>query len=357
MKDEESGHDTCFACPGFCRSTCPVAETERRESVAPRNLVVLARAVRRGEMTADGARELPWHCTDCGACAQACPTRVDVPSLLMQSRARVGRRAAVPEASREVAERFAVAGNPRGSSLQPALEAAVQSARRSTDRVGDVVYVPGCFVLHDEPELATDFIRCISLFGREVAVTPASSACCGQPLWWAGELDAARAHAEAFKQQARGARHIVFHDPHCASFVRERYPELGVEWDVEISSGLEFAAKLLAPEQEDGARSPRSEGMVAAEVCRQRGAVGPRWVGRLSGQRHRVASGDCCGAAGLMPEVAPEVARRMGERWLEAVAPREGETIMVPSPRCRAHLMRIRPDLSFDDPLRAWVRA
>jgi Fe-S oxidoreductase len=296
-------------------------------------------------------------CTDCGACTQACPSAIDVPGLLMRSRSRVRQRAVPPEVSREVAERFAVSGNPQGVSLQPALESAVQSARRTTDRVGEVVYVPGCFVLHHEPELAADFLRCVSLFGREVAVTPASGACCGQPLWWAGELDAARAHAEAFRQQARGARQLVFHDPHCAAHVRERYPELGVVWDVEVYSGLELAAGMLSPEPEGVPRASREGGVVAAEVCRQRGAVGPRWVARLAGPNQRVATADCCGAAGLMPDVAPEVARQMGERWLAAVGPRPRETVMVSSPRCRFHLARLRPELSFEDPLRAWVRA
>jgi len=325
--------------------------------VAPRSLVVLSRAVRRGELTAESARDLPWHCTDCGACTQACPSSVDVPGLLMRSRSRVRQRATPPEVSREVAERFAVSGNPQGVSLQPALESAIQSARRSTDRVGDVVYVPGCFVLHQEPELAADFIRCVALFGRELAVTPASSACCGQPLWWAGELDAARAHAQAFKQQVRGAKKIVFHDPHCAAHVRERFPELGIEWEVEVSSGLEFAAGMLSPEAEGGPRAPREGGLVAAEVCRQRGTVGSRWAGRLTGDAHRVATPDCCGAAGLMPQVAPEVARQMGERWLASVEPRPDETMLVSSPRCRMHLAQLRPELSFEDPLRAWVRA
>ncbi len=304
---------------------------------------------------------MPYRCTGCGACRSSCPSRNDVPGLLSLARSRVFQRGAAPEEVREVCGAFAVAGNPQGRDFGPVLQTVLEQTDRSLDRVADDVFLPGCASLAQGPQEAQNFLQALSLLARgRLAVTPASSLCCGLALWWAGELEAFRAHAQMVQGRLRGVRRLVVHDPACALGMRTRYAEVGVDLTVEVVSAVDFVAGLLPAEK----RSVEShaQSVVFVDNCNQAEAGIPgsgfRILKRASGENVIEVSADCCGAAGLLPQTAPDVATAMAHRWLDSIratAP-DGATIVTPSPRCRAHLTRTDPAIVIEDPSRLLVR-
>jgi Fe-S oxidoreductase len=358
---EDQGLDLCASCPGYCRSACPVAATEARESVAPQRLVLQARHLRRGEVAPEVVRELPYRCTGCQACTSACPGRNDVPGLLMKARARVTRRGAAPEEAREVCGAFAVGGTPQGSSMQPVVDEIASEIGLGVERVAETVYLPGCVALSGGPKDSIDLLQGLSLLGRStLAVTPASSLCCGMALWWSGDHEAFEAHAQMFKSRLRGARRLVVHDPACAYGIRDRYLEVGARLDLEVLSVVDYMASLISSEDLSAARDLGP--LAYVDNCQQkrlgvRGS-GMRVVRRAAGDRVVEIVADCCGAGGLLPETAPAVSLAMARRWLDTVREQVGDedvTLVAPSPRCRAHLRRAEPDLRIEDPSRLLV--
>src|SRR5689334_11261503 len=110
---ESKGIEICTACPTLCRWSCPVAETEMRETVAPHAIVVLSGLVKKTIAAPETAGDLPYHCTHCLACTEACLHKNDVPLMMSLARSRVH---APPKVS-ELRGHFGVAGNPQGTAL------------------------------------------------------------------------------------------------------------------------------------------------------------------------------------------------------------------------------------------------
>ena len=311
-----------------------------------------------GRLEPEVGREALWACSACGACEDACPARVDVASLVQRGRERLSRRGLLPSDVREACGRFAVSGTPVDRDLSQALEHALASSRMEAERVAEVVYLPGCRTLVDEPEAVSAFLSALSLAGgRRVSLTPASSACCGMALWWAGDLEAFEVHARVMQARLRGAKRLVVHDPSCAHDLERRYAEVGVALDLDVVSAMDFFAAALdleAPAPTEG------EGAVLVESCRQarEGARGAalRVVRQAVEGRVEVVDSGCCGAGGAMPEAAPEDAAAMARDWIDRARSRGAARVLTCSPRCRGHLRRVDPSFEVGDPIAEWAR-
>jgi Fe-S oxidoreductase len=365
---EQAGIDTCTTCPRLCRWSCPVAETEARETSSPWNMVTLSGFVKRGLAAPAAAGALPFHCTQCGACTEACLHKNDVPLLLDLARARALAAHVVPDGIAEVRGHFAVSANAYGVSLEPALAAVVAEGGAGETRAepGEAdVYLPGCATLAERPAAAAGFLKALAVRGIDgVVTTPASAACCGLPLLWAGDVVGFRAHAERFAARLAGARRVIVHDAACAEALGRRYADFGVTFAPQVITALAFLVEKLGVEVDEAARP--AEGSTASapaayldtcHLARSAGQVdGPRaLVARatgaapceLPGLRGRAA--DCCGAAGLLPTTVPETARAMGEARLEAFATTGARELVVGTPRCAAHLARLSPSTPIVD--------
>jgi fumarate reductase (CoM/CoB) subunit B len=356
---EDKGLDTCLTCPKLCRWACPVAEAEARETVSPHALVVLAGLMKKSVVPPESAGDLPYHCSHCGACTEACLHRNDVPFLLSLARGRSIAGHATPAAVNEVRGNFGVAGNPQGAALDGVLARVTQEADVDLARSGHTVYFPGCETLASFPEAATAFLRVSLLFGISgVAVTPASAACCGLPLFWAGDLDAYRSHAERFAAQVKDVETLVVHDSACAYSMKVRYADVGVELAPRVVHVSEFLAEKLPSlevQPKDAASRPRLAYADACSVARGLGLVDePRALVQkvaetveLPGLRGR--SADCCGASGLLPLSAPETSRTMAEAKIQAFRDSGAAELVTASPRCAAHLRSVDPSLPVLD--------
>jgi fumarate reductase (CoM/CoB) subunit B len=355
---EDKGVDTCLTCPKLCRWACPVAEAEMRETVSPHSLVVLGGFLKKGIATVESAGDHPFHCTHCGACTEACLHKNDVPMLLSLARGRVLQGHAAPAAVSEVRGRFGVAGNPQGAALDGVLARVTSDADVDLSRGGSTVYFPGCETLSATPEASTAFLRTTLLFGLSgLSVTPMSASCCGLALLWAGDLEGFAAHAERFATQVKDVETLVVHDPACAGALGQRYRQVGVDLAPRIVHvGAYLEARLQPTTQSpDGAARPRIAYHDACNLVRGTGLVDePRSliarvgeIVELSLMKGREV--DCCGAGGLLPLTAPDVARAMGEAKIHAFVESGADELAMMSPRCAAHLRAIDPTLKIVD--------
>jgi Fe-S oxidoreductase len=355
---EDKGIDTCVTCPKLCRFACPVAEAEMRETVSPHSLVVLGGLLKKGIASVESAGDHPYHCTHCGACTNFCLHKNDVPMLLSIARSRVLSGHLAPPPVSEVRGRFGVAGNPQGLALDGVLARVTSDADVDLSRGGGTIYFPGCETLHSSPEAATAFLRTTLLFGLSgIAVTPLSASCCGLPLLWAGDLEGFAAHAERFSAQAKDVETLVVHDPACGEAFEKRYRQVGVELRPRIVHVAAYLEGRLQPRagSNDGASRPQIAYHDACSLARGMDIVEePRDLIARVGEPIEIAhmrgkDVDCCGAAGLLPLTAPEVARAMGEAKVNAFLASGADELAMMSPRCAAHLRAIDPALKIVD--------
>ncbi len=361
-EDENKGIDTCSTCPRLCRWACPVAEAESRETSSPYSLVVLSGLLKRDRASLQTVGTAPYHCSHCGACTQACLHKNDVPMLLSMARARLlAGGGALPQV-RELCGRFGMVGNPQGVSLAGALETVAERAGASIGRSAKVVYVPGCSTLEKLPDASAAFLRAVSLLGISgISVVRDSAACCGLPLYWAGELEGFRAHAQRYAKQFAQTDELVVHEPSCAHALSERYASVGVQLRPKIKTIVQF---LLENVDLRSSRKVESSGRVAyADTCTLTRSFGqveePRGlIARLLTDSPVEISGDggltgaevdCCGAGGLLPLTAPATATAMAEAKIQAFQNSGAEELAMFSPRCVSHLKSVRPSLNVID--------
>lgn len=248
--------------------------------------------------------------------------------------------------AREAAAQFGVAGNLYGESLEPALQAATANWV-AVRRRAEVVYLPGCATLHATPADVEAVARGIAQneFGA-LRCTSASAQCCGAPLAWAGELEGFMAHAARFARALDSAQTVVAHDPACGYALRTLYPRFGVSFLPEVQSWPGFLSSVQGPSEE------RELGVFIP--CHLRGSPGfrrgeHRGFRALFGASAMRVDEDaraeaCCGAAALLPMVAPATAQRMARNVLDGFAATNTSTWVVPSPRCVDHLRTEAPD-------------
>lgn len=353
---EDRAIETCTTCPSLCRWACPVAEAESRETTSPQRLSVLAGFLKNQHITPEAASPLPYHCTGCGACTQACLHDTDVPLVLNLARRRIIEAGAAPHVVREVVGHFGVSGNAQGASLEPTLDAILAETGLKKSRRGQTVYFPGCSTLEEMPEAATGFLRTTALAGlTDVTVRSASASCCGLPLLWAGELEGFVGHAARFAAQFTGVEKLIVHDPACAHALVHWYPQVGVTFEPEVVPVPTFLQKALnAAGAEASTKGPVDDRIAFGDSCAcTRGVSLPEAPRRLIAKQmklrveeldeNRGATVDCCGAAGLLPLTAPDTARAMAEARLDAFRRSKAARWVMASPRCAAHLRSVDP--------------
>jgi L-lactate dehydrogenase complex protein LldE len=290
------------------------------------------------------------------------------------ARSRLHKAHAEPEAVREVRGHFGTAGNPYGASLEPELQAIVASARgdttggHSSSTAGTALYFPGCATIHEMPEAAAAFLRTLALHGVSgVIVNEVSSACCGLPLLWAGDLSAFAAHARRNATRLADVETVVVQDPACAHALKFRYAELGAPvapevWHVSelLADRLGLLAPIAGPSIETEPAAAPGERVAYLDACSLARGLGvierprrlvARAAGRipieLPGLRGREA--DCCGASGLLPVTAPHAAAAMAESRIQAFRESGATRLVTFSPRCAAHLNRVDPTVHVID--------
>ena len=124
----------CIRCSA-CLNVCPVYSRtggHAYESVYPGPIGAILTPQLKG---LDQAPTLPWASSLCGACYEACPVKIDIPSVLVHLRGRVVRRGAVALGARSALAMDAVGGvfgsRKRYEAAQRLVEARPRAAREA----------------------------------------------------------------------------------------------------------------------------------------------------------------------------------------------------------------------------------
>jgi L-lactate dehydrogenase complex protein LldF len=137
----------CIRCSA-CLNVCPVyarAGGEAYESVYPGPIGAILTPQLRG---LDQAPTLPWASSLCGACYEACPVKIDIPSVLVHLRGRVVRE----EKKRTDPERLAMDAVGKVFASQKRYEGAQKLSKLGRGPLGKLP-VPGWSGMRDLPEV------------------------------------------------------------------------------------------------------------------------------------------------------------------------------------------------------------
>lgn len=310
----------CAFCPKMCRSACPVAEAESRESVTPWAKMSLVHLARQGQVPASSTsvHEKLEACTGCGACVEQCAHGNPVAETLFTARGAVGTKR-----SQEMRANFERTGDVKGRDLAARLRDLPRDARAS------VAYFPGCTRLaRDDEGAAHRDLRALSIaLERDVPAVdlPQGGACCGYPLYADGQHDLVEQNLSRLDEALRGHDVVVAPDPGCAymlSTVRD-----AVVGAAERRTRIVHLVDVLAD------RADRFAGAAAGlraryhDPCylgrRGRSFDGPRRLvaaatGRPVVEFERSRDGaDCSGSGGLYPVANPDGAAAMARRRVE----------------------------------------
>ncbi|MCH2203321.1 MAG: anaerobic glycerol-3-phosphate dehydrogenase subunit C [Fuerstiella sp.] len=265
----------CDGC-GECRSTaaslrmCPFFHQQSSEIASPRSKATLIRtALATGTseelLTNEVVQELADSCFNCRQCQLECPSGVDIPHLVLETRAqfvsanglsrtdwllsqfhryarfasrftrltnrllrhRIFRR--VLQKTLGIAEKRRLPRYARRTFLNSAVARRECSDGRPGDARRTVVYFVDYFANHHDPELATAFVRILQYHGFRVYVPPGQTVS-GMAMVSVGDIDSAREVAETnvreLGEPAREGFPILCTEPSAALCLKQEYPLL-----------------------------------------------------------------------------------------------------------------------------------
>lgn len=239
-----------------------------------------------------------YSCTNCGRCAEICPTNANLGAMFMLSRTDRFRRGTGPRAFHDYWLRemdFSTT------------EAAVALAPKGKTTCS-YLFFPGCRLGMSAPGL----VKKAYGFLRETTQddTGLLLGCCGVPALWAGDLERLEANANKLRQtwEELGKPTLVFACATCERTLRDILPEIPL---VSLYEKMEEAG--LAPAGESYPQASVFDPCAAREDSALRGSV--RALARRSGSRVTEIGGlsRCCGFGGHIQVPNPELFRRFGE--------------------------------------------
>ncbi|MFZ5631715.1 MAG: (Fe-S)-binding protein [Bacillota bacterium] len=332
----------CALCPNMCRWACPVARTERLQTTSPAGKAFVTYMIDRGglPLSPDSA-SAAYACAACRRCLEECPSQVDLPRLLEQTRAVC---VAAGQAPPEVCT--FLAGLRANHCRQPAPD---RMKWRNFIRPGArTLYFTGCSAPVQHPDMVTAALDLLSSAGVEVDM-PGEEWCCGQP---AAQLGDNRLFTEMAEHNAKifnsGNYDLVFSScPMCTYTFRENYPAAGFLLNPRVLHTTELIGELHAA------------GRLKFKLPAQNTAVGyhdPCFLGRyqkiydiprellkaagysLRELYDRREKGLCCGGNITTELLRPDTANKMAREIIDECLPAEISALATACPRCHGML-------------------
>jgi len=376
----------CHGC-GTCRTYCPVYKVTGDELATPRGKANLLRAVVAGDLAIEDLDDAKMAavadlCYNCKTCLVECPSRVNVPGLVLKHKQRLARQGRLtwrermmlnvrlmgqmgsttaPLANallawgptRRVMERLA--GIRRDAPVPPfaseRLREGVQvSAAAPACRV---VYFAGCFELFNEPEIGRAALRVLGALACEIVIP--EQQCCGIPRISAGDVKGAlkdmRYNLDRLAPLAEAGCTIASGCPSCVLTLTEDYPELS-EGDPRARSVADRTADIhtvietLLDKNKDSHlfRAWSGKRLAYHAPCHLRaagrGEQPKRLLERALGVKFAVTNTTCCGMGGTYglkvknAETSSAIARETMDRLTASGA----EAVVTSCGMCRTQI-------------------
>lgn len=313
----------------------------RAESVTGRGFLALGRALHEDAALADASvAERAFACTQCGACASACPVGLHPHAIARAVRAGLVARGALPDAALDLRQALLTCGNPWGD--DPATRDD-WSAGLVPPGAPDLLLWPGCAAAHRAPAEARAAWLLLARAGHAPAFAQGEP-CCGAPLRALGmDTDAAVLGAGVAGPLAQAGVPVVTPSGACAGALRAA--GLEVHSVIEVLAA-DLAAGRLRLHPHPGA--PQRVGVVDACTHARPTGPGPDLPALTAQvlaamqcqvvQTHAPAFAPCCGAGGGMAQLHPQSAARMARARAEALAAAGAQALIAGAPECAVHL-------------------
>lgn len=226
------------------------------------------------------------------------------------------------------------------------------------DRTGAVSLFIPCFVDQVFPHLGEAVVEILTRLGVPWHY-PQEQTCCGQFALSAGDLDTGRRLARHFVQVFQGHGPIVCPSASCVLTVRRDYPDLTGSAPAR-QEVLAVTSRVVELSEWLGGRGslpwrPRFNGILALHrSCKARDLgtlpAAARLLEQVEGLSVATVSPyySCCGFGGVFKAQHPDLARQIGEAYLDAVLATGATGLVSLDASCFLHLRGVAAARGFD---------
>ena len=344
----------CVQC-GFCRTVCPTFAATRLESMNARGRTILAYTLSDGtlELSPEVAGKF-YTCTTCMHCKTACPSRIDLPSIVHAVRRRLHAAGLAPAPIQAVLENIARHRNPLGQPPAGRMEVFPRDKRKAKGEGlyagGEVLLWLGCMPSYADMKMVPSTLRIMDAVGERYFFLGEDEGCCGYFVHLAGDDAAfesiARANIERIK--ATGARKLVTPCAGCYRTFKSIYGEFG-GLGIEVLHMVEYMDAMtgegrLVLKEESGEKviyhDPCDLGRHMSVYQPPRDLLGRVAGGNVVEFRMNRDNASCCGGGGGLAAADNELSMLVADaRVREAGA--AGASILVSAcAGCKANLKK-----------------
>jgi len=358
--------DACVRC-GRCEEVCPAAlsgmdysprafiQSLRQEMVGG---LIKRNGKNAGELDQDLPEGIAWYCTTCGACLAGCPAFVNpVDEVIDLRRYQTLTTGKIPKSVADVLRNMERQGNPWGipAEERTAWAEGLDIRELQPGDETDVLLFLGCAFAFDErnKKAARAFVKLLQSAQVDFGILGMDEMCCGETARRLGHEYLFQVFGEQNIETFSSIqfKRIVTQCPHCFNTLKNEYPQLGGNFEVQHYTEYLVESGLYTGFQ--GSGSNGSGKTTYHDSCylgrynqiyqQPRQLLNQAGVDLVELPR-KLENSFCCGGGGGQMWLETDAETRINHRRLEEALVVNAETIATACPYCL---------LMFDDAIRS----
>lgn len=392
LNDPEFREALCCIKCGACMTVCPVYRSVGGHVFGNKYFGGIGAVLESFIGGLDSAEDIADICTTCGRCTTYCPSKIDIPRMVLALRHKISGTKAQPLVQRAILQGllgrpdiFDTAMNlarktqavwqplkrlpiPWMSGLKHAPDLAdkpfherVRKINRPLDvRRGTVAFYPGCVIEHVYPEIGESVVHTLTTLGWEVRL-PEGQGCCGFPALIKGDEDTAckLAHHNVCIADFGDVDYIITACPTCQTALKDEFVRLlgsdspdaraAEEMSKKVHLYSDFMTNLLGVDLSEFVSKERRGMVTYHDPCHARHGQGitegPRALLQIAGcEVVEMAQPDtCCGFAGSYSLSHPDISGEIAGRKIANILATGAPIVATDCPGC---LIQLRARLS-----------
>lgn len=225
----------CIQC-GFCRAGCPTFAQSGLESMNARGRILLAFNLMSGKMqpSAEMGQRF-YQCTTCLNCKYICPSRVEVPDVVIAARKRLVESGLLPDVFQASARSVAEHGNPFGEPREKRTDT-FPSGFTLSQKGAEVLLFIGCVSSYQDVNMVSNLMSILDKAGISYTALGQDEGCCGYLSYLTGSEDVFQACVENNSRRFAdlGVKEIVTGCPGCFRTLSKLYPRFGGDPGIKV---------------------------------------------------------------------------------------------------------------------------
>lgn len=339
--------EACVQC-GRCEDNCPV--TIAGANYTPRSLINQLKQnleldlKRTNGNSSNGYHEIfidetAWACTTCGYCLENCPAYVNpIDEIIDIRRSQVLMTGEIPKSVADTLRNMERQGNPWGIPPEDRMNWAEGLDLREADpeQEVDVLVFLGCSMAFDErnKKIARAMINLLEQNDVDYAILGFDEMCCGETARRLGHEYVFQVMAEENIQLLNEMKfkRIVTGCPHCFNTIKNEYPQLGGNYEVQHFTQLlnELNIQLKRNGQKITYHDPCYLGRYNAEYQAPRSVLNGQQVEMARNRRDSF----CCGGGGGQMWLETDAETRVSKVRLQHILDSGADVVATACPYC-----------------------